>query len=358
MLLSSWNLEANMPSDSSIQLIRDYVSNQILQFDSRGYVRSRESTKLDFKQSFNWASAAEYTRTMVAFANNQGGYIIFGIKDSPRELVGLTGDAFDNLTSEKVSEFLKSNFSTTIDYEFETLEINGKKIGWIYTRPSLVKPVICIKNSRDDLKDGVIYFRNGARSEPITSSHLQRLLSERQQRETEAWMTLFRNASRVGVENAAILSMEDGVVTAAGGTVVIDENIMNDIKFIKEGEFDEVKGAPTIRVVGNVNTDGSARIIEKVVDPDIKYPLTIKEVGKQLGFTPEGSAAPNALALVRVFGLQTNEYMHIFNIGNGYKKYSKEVISILKGKAESGEFEIDKDSESMKKIRKDAQKIK
>ena len=340
-----------------IQLIRDYVVNRLLQTDERGYVKSRESTKLDYKQSFNWSNSAEYTKTMVSFANNQGGYLVFGVKDKPRELVGLSGSAFEELSSEKVSEFVKSYFSSTLDYEFETVELDGKKFGWIYTRQAFIKPIICIKNSGKELKDGVIYYRNGARSESIGSSDLQKILAEQRHKESEKWMKLFENASRIGVENAAVLSLENGVVNAPGGAVVIDESILKDIKFIREGEFSETTGAPTLKIVGNVEAS-TGRIVERSIDPDIKYPLMAKEVGLQLGFQPEGSAGPNAAALVKFFGLQTVEYMHKFRMGAAeYKKYSQEVVTILKSKSEAGEFEIDKDSESMKKIRKAAQKL-
>lgn len=346
----------NIGETSDLYLIREYVVTKILVTDARGYVKARESAKLDFKQSFNWANAAEYAKTMVSFANNQGGYLIFGVKDRPRELLGLAGGSFEDLSSEKISEFLRSYFSSRLDYEFETLEINGKNFGWIYTRPCLSKPVICIKNAGKELKDGVIYYRNGARSEAIGSSDLQQILSEQKQKESERWMKLFENASRIGVENAAMLNLENGVVNAPGGSVVVDESILNDIKFIKEGEFDEKKGAPALRIVGSVEV-GTGRVIEKVIDPDIKYPLMAKEVGLQLGFTPEGSAGPNALALLMYYNLQSDEYMHEFKMGAaGYKKYSQEVVTILKSKADAGEYEVNKDSESMKKIRKAAKR--
>lgn len=342
---------------SDIQLIRDFVANKVLVVDARGYVKSRESSKLDFKQSFNWANAAEYTKTMVSFANNQGGYLVFGVKDKPREMLGLTGDSFDNLTSEKISEFLKSYFSSTLDYEFETLNAGNQKIGWIYTRPALTRPVICIKNSGKELKDGVIYYRNGARSETIGSSDLQQILAEQKQRESDRWMRLFETASRIGVENAAMLNLDSGVVSAAGGSVVIDESILDKIKFIKEGEFNEKVGAPALRIVGSVQA-GVGKIIEKPVDAEIKFPLTAKELGLQLGFSPESSASANAQALIKYYKLQVEDvYMHTFNIGKGYKKYSQEVVELLRQKANSGEYEIDKDSSSMKKIRKAAHRL-
>lgn len=49
----------------------------------------RESVTLEFKESFNYGSMAMYFRTIASFANRNGGYIIFGVKDKPREPIGL-----------------------------------------------------------------------------------------------------------------------------------------------------------------------------------------------------------------------------------------------------------------------------
>jgi len=43
----------------------------------------------EFKISFNWNSRDKYAKSMAAFANNKGGYIVFGVKDKPLDLVGL-----------------------------------------------------------------------------------------------------------------------------------------------------------------------------------------------------------------------------------------------------------------------------
>lgn len=50
---------------------------------------SRESSWLEFKESFNWNSKDKYAKSMAAFSNTGGGYITYGIKDLPRDLVGL-----------------------------------------------------------------------------------------------------------------------------------------------------------------------------------------------------------------------------------------------------------------------------
>jgi predicted HTH transcriptional regulator len=58
---------------------------------------SRESGWLEFKESFNWNAKDKYAKSMAAFANNKGGFIVFGIKDKPRDLVGLRSNNFEEV---------------------------------------------------------------------------------------------------------------------------------------------------------------------------------------------------------------------------------------------------------------------
>lgn len=46
------------------------------------YLFHREGQELEFKEQFNLAGLADYFRDVAAFANNRGGYLIFGVKDS------------------------------------------------------------------------------------------------------------------------------------------------------------------------------------------------------------------------------------------------------------------------------------
>ena len=169
-------------------------------------------------------------------------------------------------------------------------------------------------------------------------------------------MNLVKQAGTVGIDNAAVLNLTDGIVSAPGGRVIIDESIMKDLRYIKEGEFNEKVGAPTLKIIGEVEAS-SARVIERNIDPEIKYQLTTKQLGEELGF-PSKSAAANALALVKYFNFQGDEYMYSLKAGQvTYKKYSREVLNILREKANNDEFEIDKDSDSMKSIRKKARRL-
>lgn len=50
---------------------------------------NREGSTIEFKESYSHAGMAQYFKTIAAFANNAGGYIIFGVGDKPRRLLGL-----------------------------------------------------------------------------------------------------------------------------------------------------------------------------------------------------------------------------------------------------------------------------
>ena len=99
------------------------IINEILKVKADGNVHHRESQYLEFKESFNLAGLADYFRDFAAFANNKGGYLIFGVKDRPkRELIGLASksvEQFDKLDPELITGFLLEIFSTSISWEHE-----------------------------------------------------------------------------------------------------------------------------------------------------------------------------------------------------------------------------------------------
>lgn len=71
----------------------------ILETRADGKLIRREGQTLEFKESFNFNGMAEYLRDFAAFANNKGGFLVFGVKDRPRRPVGLrpsAKDQFDN----------------------------------------------------------------------------------------------------------------------------------------------------------------------------------------------------------------------------------------------------------------------
>ncbi|MCQ2605533.1 MAG: ATP-binding protein [Bacteroidales bacterium] len=90
---------------SSSKNITKEIISDFLKLRSDATLFHRESQTLEFKESYNHAGLAEYFRDFAAFANNKGGYLIFGIKDRPkRERVGMSEKSlslFDAIDPEK-----------------------------------------------------------------------------------------------------------------------------------------------------------------------------------------------------------------------------------------------------------------
>lgn len=72
------------------KVIGEEKIKKILKFDPETkLVKTHESKTIEFKQNFNFNNKKEYFKAMASFANANGGYLFFGVKDKPRELVGL-----------------------------------------------------------------------------------------------------------------------------------------------------------------------------------------------------------------------------------------------------------------------------
>jgi predicted HTH transcriptional regulator len=72
--------------------------------DQPDRIYGREGKSIEYKQSYNHGSMAQYFKTMASFANADGGYIIFGIGDSPREFLGLKENSKIKFDSLKIEE--------------------------------------------------------------------------------------------------------------------------------------------------------------------------------------------------------------------------------------------------------------
>lgn len=229
----------------------------------------REDKNHEFKQSFNMANASMYLKTIAAFANNEGGYIVFGVQDKPHIMLGLDNkglEKFSTLPVEKLTQLMQEYFSPDIEWKNCVYEYKTLSFGIIYVFPSKSKPVICKKHydcpdKKYVLKESDIYYRYGGRSERIKYAELQRIIDEKRAAEEKQWMRFLIKASHVGVENACILDISKGEISGAGGKIVIDEDLLKKISFIKEGEFVEKGGAPTLRLVGDVQTIETGKVV-------------------------------------------------------------------------------------------------
>jgi hypothetical protein len=223
----------------------------ILRTNVSGNLVRRESSTLELKESFNWGSRAKYAKTIAAFANARGGYIVFGVKDSPHKLVGLKSKNFESLDDADITQYLNEHFDHELRIERRIFEASGIEFGVVYVYESARKPVICTKNAGDELREGDIYYRYRATSRRIRHSELRLLIDEEAQRLHDRLLETVMRVGKIGVGNAAILDTKAGVLHAPDGMVIVDQSILDQVDFIREGQFDERDGDPTLRVVSD-----------------------------------------------------------------------------------------------------------
>ena len=130
---------------------------------------NREGSSIEFKESYSHSGIAQYFKTMASFANNSGGYIIFGVANKPRRLVGLKDRNLTQFEDLKVEEFTRSlteYFSPEIKWDHCTFEYKELSFGVIFTFPLIEKPCICKKHydavdPKYTLREGDIFYRYG-----------------------------------------------------------------------------------------------------------------------------------------------------------------------------------------------------
>jgi hypothetical protein len=218
-------------------------------------VISRECGWLEFKESFGWASIAKYLRSCAAFANAKGGYIVFGIANQPHTLKGLKGknlEAFEIFDPEQMTKHFIDHFAPEIEWDIHQYELHGNVYGLLYVHESKKKPAVCYKDAGKELKEGDIYYRYRGRTERIKYPELRTILDTKREQEEQFWMQHLTNIARIGVREAGIFDLQTGQVTGSGGSFLIDESLLSQLSFIKEGEFSEVKGKPVLKLIGNV----------------------------------------------------------------------------------------------------------
>lgn len=257
-------------------------------------IGTNEGIIIEYKESFGWKSLSDYLKAMASFANREGGYIIFGVKDKPHELLGLQDQAlerFTNIDNQEWTTNLKEHFAPEIVWEKTIYIFEGKKYGIIYTYPAKEKPVICKKDA-GELRKAAIYYRYNSQNSEIEYPELHSIIEQEKQKINEQWMKTIRQIGDTGIAKTAILDLQSGKMTGANTTLYIDENLLNDIEFVQEGSFVETGGNPALKVVGQVQTVvGAQRVIveqecNKAINADeiIKSFITQENVNNPLEF--------------------------------------------------------------------------
>jgi hypothetical protein len=228
--------------------------------DENNIIKRRESYCIEFKRSFDWlieSSRSAYCKSLAAFANNNGGALMFGIENKPHKIVGINN--FDEIDDADITNYINEVFTPYIQFERKTFVFKGLTIGILYSSRSKSRPIICSKDtSKTNSSD--IYFRYSAKSTKIKAGDLINLIQEVKDEESNKWLKLLDNIGRIGIENTHLLNSQSGEIISDNNTFLLDEDLLKQIKIIDKYSIQE-DGQPAVKIIGHIPE--LARVIKK-----------------------------------------------------------------------------------------------
>lgn len=244
--------------------------------NNKGHLKRRESFDLEFKANFHLGNQLlEYCRSLVGMANNKGGQIIFGIQDKPRLPIGMTNEKFTTCDHAKINQTLMEYFSHEVEWEMDTLEFNAVVFGRLRVKEAIRKPIICKKNGDKVLREAAIYYRYKGETKEINFAELFDILQNERDKEKHLWMKHIEKIGTVGPQNIHLVDTYKGELHTDKGRILLDKELLDKIKFIKEGQFVEKGGSPTLRIIGEIS---GVVDTEAFPQTDKVYPFRAEEV--------------------------------------------------------------------------------
>lgn len=233
-----------------------------------------ESDRHECKQDFGFKHAGKWLRAVAALANNAGGYVIFGVIDKKitdekidpvsYTVSGLKNPEFAKADPADFSKRIKAAFDPTPKVESAILDLEGTSVGIMYVHQHGSRPIIAQKGDGDQVKEGDIFFRYPGQSSRIKYSDLRAILDERDRQSREQILPMVEKLLQLGPRDAMVADLAGGVLSGEKRSIVIGEDLLEKIKFIREGEFNEEAGDPTLKLVGEVQAvDGSGPVVHK-----------------------------------------------------------------------------------------------
>ena len=105
--------------------------------DNQPFWLQPESRRLEFKET--WPGGSQIAHTAIGFANGAGGRFVFGVKDEPRNIIGIPEDEIFKL-EEKAANHIFDQCSPSIIPEIYLQNVEGKNLLVIEIYPGYQKP--------------------------------------------------------------------------------------------------------------------------------------------------------------------------------------------------------------------------
>ncbi|MBX7496459.1 ATP-binding protein [Qipengyuania sp. 6B39] len=162
----------------------------------------KESARLEFKETFHLKSLADYSRSLVGYANNSGGFIVFGIADDQR-ILGLQNDHFRKLDSKKFSEFLKDTVNPSIPWGSFQFTFRGFELACLFAHESEEKPHMTLKNA-GSMKANQTYYRYEGETAVIRAGELSAIIRRRENDAVQHAISKLQQIAGLGIRAAEV----------------------------------------------------------------------------------------------------------------------------------------------------------
>ena len=228
-----------------------------------------ETSELECKREVDTRKLDPVVRTIAGMANNRGGLILLGVENKSGLVVGLPDMKFADLDLVKISSAVRAHLHPTPIFRKGVVDVAGLQVGFVFVEPSPDKPV-AVYRPGDRMEDGDVFFRYPAETCRIKFGDLRTLLDERDARRVGELARLVGRVAEIGLDNSVILNTAAGTAEIADRPpLFVDPSLLEQIKFIKEGEFDERTGAPTLKVIGTAASSARGLGRRVITDEDV-----------------------------------------------------------------------------------------
>lgn len=272
--IREWKLRnERLPSDRRSPIARDVLVAMFSESSSGWKVIHGETDRIECKQGFRLVPEARFAdviKSIAGLANNGGGYIFFGVENGNFNAIGLDAAEFTATDPAAINRVLAGCLDPVPRVLKAVLPLGERVVGVLYIEQQDDAPVIALKNISGDVKEGGIYYRYVGETRLIKPAELRQVIERRIQRGLAAFA---RRMARVAVGSQATIDLETGSVEGATGRFLVDKDLLRQIQFLREGDFSEVRGAPALRLIGEVEPMSAiererVKVIRENVTPD------------------------------------------------------------------------------------------
>lgn len=244
--------------------------------DRHWYLVDGETSDQECKESFDARRMNPIIRAIAALANNRGGYVFIGVADPNCRAVGLPDTVFRDTDIVTIVDKVKTFLAPTPMFSKDVIDLDGAQIGVIHVEKHKLPPVVVCRDG-DGLADGTILFRYPGQSARIKFGDLLAMLRERDRSAHAMLLSSAARLSEIGTDRALIVDTREGTLDAGDTQITIDRELADQLTFIREGEFEEREGSPTLRLIGDVRAvDHAGQVRERIEARALTADMAVK----------------------------------------------------------------------------------